>query len=95
MPKRDTSRDQDIHDFVVAAVVNHPLEVSRQIAEHFGIPREQARKHLRRLIAEGVLHATGNSRMRMHRLADPNDPQQRRERARKRQYVDWKLRDKW
>src|ERR1035437_5837846 len=44
--------------------------VAKQTAEKFGISRQAAHQHLKRLQEEGVLESTGNTRKRRYKLAE-------------------------
>ncbi len=49
-------------------VAQHPREIGRLAAEHFGISGQAANKHLRSMVAAGILDASGNTRARRYTL---------------------------
>lgn len=69
MMTRVRARGEDVRRFIVEHVERHPGNISRVTAEHFEITRQAVNKHLKRLILEGCLAETGNTRNRIYRLA--------------------------
>jgi anti-sigma regulatory factor (Ser/Thr protein kinase) len=61
-------RNQDIRQFVVEHVREHPRDIAALVAGQFGVSRQAAVSHLRRLQAEGVLAAQGETRSRRYQL---------------------------
>jgi len=61
-------RAEEIRRFIVERVSRHPRDVARLVAEQFGLSRQAANQHLRRLVEEGVLAADGLTRQRSYRL---------------------------
>jgi anti-sigma regulatory factor (Ser/Thr protein kinase) len=68
MNKKQTRR-QEIQDFIVSHVQEHPSDIAKLAADRFGITRQAIHKHLRRLTDEGVIIADGNTRNRVYRSA--------------------------
>lgn len=66
---RIRGRGEDIRRFVLEHVEKHPKDVARLTAEHFGITRQAANKHLRRLVFEKSLTESGETRKRTYKLA--------------------------
>jgi anti-sigma regulatory factor (Ser/Thr protein kinase) len=66
-----TTRPQGeaVRRFILENVASHPLDVARRAGVHFRITRQAVHKHLRRLVAEGVLAESGQTRSRSYRLA--------------------------
>jgi STAS-like domain of unknown function (DUF4325) len=62
------ARGQKIREFILQQVAEHPADLTRLVAEHFGVSRQAANQHLQRLVAEQALVTTGNTRNRRYRL---------------------------
>jgi anti-sigma regulatory factor (Ser/Thr protein kinase) len=67
MNKKQTRRDE-IQEFIVSHVPEHPNDIAKIAADHFGITRQAIHKHLRRLVDEGVIRSDGNTRNRVYNL---------------------------
>ena len=67
MPQRE-QRHQDIRQFVIDRVREHPQDIAALVADHFGISRQAAVRHLQRLQSAGVLSAHGETRARRYEL---------------------------
>jgi DNA-binding transcriptional ArsR family regulator len=67
---RMASRDKSvqIRGFILKNAGDHPRTVGILTAEHFDISRQAVSRHLKILIAEGLLRAVGNTRSREYRL---------------------------
>jgi hypothetical protein len=61
-------RGQDIRNFILANVEQHPEDVARVTADKFQITRQTANEHLRRLAAENILTARGDTSARVYKL---------------------------
>lgn len=61
-------RGRAIRDYIVAQVRAHPHDITQVCADHFGISRQAANKHLGRLVADGLLTAQGATRSRRYAL---------------------------
>ena len=63
------ARGEDIRGFILSEVETNAKGVSRRTAAHFGITQQAVSKHLRKLVIERALTATGKTRYRSYRLA--------------------------
>src|SRR5680860_347376 len=64
-----TPRAAQVEAFILQHVLEHPRDIARVTAEHFGISRQAANKHLKRLLDEGKLVASGATRNRSYEPA--------------------------
>ena len=64
-PRRKTS---EVREFIIKNLRDHPRDISRLTAEHFGISRTAVIKHLHKLLEEGLLEAEGSTKDRSYRL---------------------------
>jgi anti-sigma regulatory factor (Ser/Thr protein kinase) len=55
--------------FVLEHVSRHPSDIAKRAANRFHITRQAVHKHLRRLVDEGLLTESGQTRSRTYRLA--------------------------
>lgn len=62
-------RGEETRRFILEKVGKHPSDISRLTADHFKITRQAVNKHLQRLVAEGALRDTGQTRNRSYKLA--------------------------
>ena len=62
-------RGENIRRYILDCVENSPDDVTKATAERFGITRQAVNKHLRRLLNEGALRRSGNTRASVYRLA--------------------------
>jgi len=67
--KKARAKGEDVRRFIVDHVDAHGGDIAKRAASVFGITRQAVHKHLRRLIEEGVLTETGQTRSRSYRLA--------------------------
>jgi anti-sigma regulatory factor (Ser/Thr protein kinase) len=58
-----------IDDFVFDALQEHPKDIAKVLSARFGISRQAASGHLRRLVRKGLLVAKGRTRARRYHLA--------------------------
>ncbi len=63
------SQGAQIRRFILETVSSHPSDIAKLAARRFQITRQAVHKHLRRLIEEGALIETGQTRNRTYRLA--------------------------
>ena len=63
------ARGEQIRRFILRRVEESPRDLAKAAAAEFGISRQAVNKHLRRLLAEGVLRRSGNTRATTYRLA--------------------------
>lgn len=61
-------RSDAIRQFLVEHLRAHPADIVRVAAEHFTCSRQAVHRHLRGLIASGVVAASGDTRARRYRL---------------------------
>lgn len=66
---RVRARGEDVRRFVLNNVEKHPANISKIVAEHFGITRQAVNKHLQKLTSEGALAETGHTRNRSYKLS--------------------------
>lgn len=62
-------RGEDVRRFLVENLRQHPNDISKVAATHFGITRQAVSKHLQRLRAEGCITESGETRSRAYKLA--------------------------
>lgn len=60
--------DNEIDQFLVRNVREHPADIVRLSADHFGYTRQGIYQHVKRLVDSGVLHAEGQTRARRYSL---------------------------
>lgn len=63
------SRGEDVRRYIIDNVEQYPKNIARRTAEKFGITRQAANKHLRRLVQEKALNESGETRSRVYKLA--------------------------
>ena len=63
------ARGENVRRYIVAHIQNSSDDVTKATAAKFGITRQAVNKHLRRLVAEGVLRPSGKTRASVYRLA--------------------------
>ena len=66
--KKDQKRSEKIRQFIVSHVTKHPNDITRQTVRQFGISRQAVNQHLRRMIDEKIIVATGTTRNMRYRL---------------------------
>ena len=59
-------RVSQIRNAILEEVENHPRDVTRIIAEHFGLSRQRVSLHIKYLVTQGLLEATGKTRARSY-----------------------------
>jgi len=59
-------RGAEIQSFILSQVEAHPADIAKVTAEHFGISRQAANKHLARLVADDQLAAEGSTKSRRY-----------------------------
>lgn len=60
---------ENVREFVIRQLAEGPTDISSLVQAHFEISRQATSKHLKRLVAEGILAAEGSTRARRYRLA--------------------------
>ncbi len=58
-----------VRAFVVANVAAHPKDLVAVVATHFGISRQAANRHVRALVEEKIIEATGHTNARTYSLS--------------------------
>ena len=66
---RVRARGEDVRRFILEHLEEHPNNLSKVTAEHFGITRQAVNKHLHRLISEHAILESGKTRNRLYKLA--------------------------
>ena len=61
-------RGEAVRRFILECVEKHPADITSITAEKFNISRQAVNKHLQKLIGEGVLNQSGNTRSRRYQL---------------------------
>jgi anti-sigma regulatory factor (Ser/Thr protein kinase)/DNA-binding transcriptional ArsR family regulator len=69
MTKRIRARGEDVRKYVLQHLEKHPHDLTKVVAEHFGITRQAVSKHLQRLSAEHAIVESGQTRNRTYKLA--------------------------
>src|SRR5882724_7409002 len=62
------AQGEQVRRFILENVESHPADIAKRAASRFGISRQAVHKHLRRLVKEGVLTETGQTRNHSYRL---------------------------
>jgi anti-sigma regulatory factor (Ser/Thr protein kinase) len=65
-----SSRGESVRRFILEHVAEHPADIAKLAGSHFHITRQAVNKHLRRLVEEGALEESGQTRSREYRLAE-------------------------
>lgn len=60
---------ETVRQFILDGLEKHPADIVRVAAEHFGYFRQAIHRHLKRLVAEGVVAQTGHGRQATYHLA--------------------------
>ncbi len=67
--KKILTRGQDVRRFILEKIDKHPNEIASIAAENFKITRQAVGKHLQKLVQEGAIVPSGNTRNRTYKLA--------------------------
>ena len=59
---------KQIEEYILENVESHPRDIARVTAVHFGVSRQCSAGHLRRLIEQGLVTATGKTKARAYKL---------------------------
>lgn len=62
-------RGENVRRFIIENLDAHPRDIVRVTAEKFGCSRQAVHKHLQRLIAEGAITESGQTRSKEYQLA--------------------------
>jgi biotin operon repressor len=63
------SGGEPVRRFLIENIGNHPADIVRRTAEKFGCSRQAVHKHLHRLIVEGAVAESGQTRSKRYALA--------------------------
>jgi anti-sigma regulatory factor (Ser/Thr protein kinase) len=63
------TRGERIRRFILDNVAEHPSDIVRVTAAHFGVTRQAAHKHVNRMVAAGFLTGAGTTSHRIYALA--------------------------
>lgn len=66
---RVRARGEDIRRYIIDNVEKNPSEICKITSRHFGITRQAANKHLKRLASEKSLSESGKTRNRTYKLS--------------------------
>jgi len=66
---RIRARGEEIREFIVEHVDDHPSDIGKVASAKFRISRQAVNKHLQKLVQEGCLSEKGETRARAYRLA--------------------------
>jgi anti-sigma regulatory factor (Ser/Thr protein kinase)/DNA-binding transcriptional ArsR family regulator len=69
MAKRIRARGEDVRKYILEHLEKHPHDLSKFVADHFGITRQAVSKHLKRLSSEHAIVESGQTRNRTYKLA--------------------------
>lgn len=58
----------EVQKFVFDHIEEYPGDLGKRLVSHFGVSRQAANAHLRRLVREGVIEAEGQTKGRTYRL---------------------------
>src|SRR5271154_4971310 len=69
MTTRIRARGEDIRKYILEHLEGHPNDLTKVVADHFGITRQAVNKHLQRLKSEKAIIESGQTRNRTRKLA--------------------------
>ena len=69
MAKRIRARGEDVRKYILEHLERHPHDLTKIVADHFGITRQAVHKHLQRLKSEHAVVESGQTRNRTRKLA--------------------------
>ena len=61
-------RTEEIRQFILENVEEHPSDITSVVSSNFDISRQASHKHIQKLIFEGLLVASGNTRNRTYKV---------------------------
>ena len=61
-------RGEEISQFIIDRVAEQPDNIAMQVSTEFGISRQSANKHLKRMVEQGILCATGETKSRQYQF---------------------------
>lgn len=59
---------EEVRRFILEHVADHPNDIAKEVATRFDMTRQAASKHLQKLVDEGLLSESGNTRARSYVL---------------------------
>jgi DNA-binding transcriptional ArsR family regulator len=62
-------KSEDIHNFIVNAIPDHPKDVVARAMERFGLSRQAINRHVNILIKLGLVQAEGKTKQRTYKLS--------------------------
>jgi anti-sigma regulatory factor (Ser/Thr protein kinase) len=65
---RPSRQNQEVREFILRNVAEHPGSVARLAAEKFGLTRTTVSSYMKRLVAEDLISSTGNTYARRYSL---------------------------
>lgn len=63
------ARGEEIRQYILENTGKNPSDIATIAANHFGITRQAVNNHIKRLVEQGALIPTGNTRQRKYRIA--------------------------
>lgn len=65
-------RGEQIREFIIQNVAEHPSDIVALVTDKFDISRQAVNSHIKRLVAQNLLVAEGNTRNRIYKLKPVN-----------------------
>src|ERR1700722_10709681 len=69
MTRRIRARGEDVRRYILEHLEKHPHDLTKFVADHFGITRQAVSKHLQRLKSEHAVVESGQTRNTTRKLA--------------------------
>jgi biotin operon repressor len=66
--KRPQEKTKEIRQFILENVEEHPSDITSVVSTKFGISRQASHKHIQKLVSEGLIMASGNTRNRTYKV---------------------------
>src|ERR1700760_3240459 len=67
------SHGEAVRRFILQNISKHPTDIARRVATRFDITRQAVHKHISRLLEEGLIAESGQTRNRSYRLTVLSD----------------------
>lgn len=61
-------KTKEIRQFILENVEEHPSDITTVVSTKFGISRQASHRHIQKLISEGLIIASGNTRNRIYKV---------------------------
>lgn len=71
------ARSEQVRRFILENVEKHPAGISKLVEDRFGVTRQAANKHLKKLVAEGALTDSGKTRAHVYQLCSTQENDRR------------------